>query len=159
MVVLAMLQATQAPQFIMPTTTEIIMGLGTLFSMGLNYRFAASVAGMKLEIKAESDRLRDDLLRRLDGLRNEFVPSKFDDERRNSERSRVEKLESEIEKNRDRIHEMSNQLQTLMLGPLNQIQTQLTDKARRMATYEAERRALDDQLRDIEERISDLEHK
>lgn len=152
---LAMLQAA----FVPPTTTEILMGLGTLFSMGLNYRFAASVAGMKLEIKAESDRLRDDLLRRLDGLRSEFVPGKLDDERRSSDRTRLEKMESEIGKNRDRVHEMSNQMQTLMLGPLNQIQVALTDKARRMATYEERARNVDEQIRDIEERLSDLEHR
>lgn len=142
------------------TPWEIITGVGLLISTVLNSRFLASNSQIKLDVKSENEKLRNDITDKLtkleDRLQSRFVPGDLANEQRSALLLRVEKLENELNKNRDRIHEMANQLQTLMLGPVTQLQTALTDKARRMAVYEERSRSVDDRLRDIDEELEEL---
>jgi hypothetical protein len=141
---------------------EILMALGTTFSMALNWRFAANMANIKLDVKNETDALRRELIGKIDVLSEKFVPGTIDAERRTSITSQVVKLETEINRNRERIHDQSNMMQKLMLdmsASNENMHNSLRDKAKRLTALEERERVAAEHMRDIDESIEQLERR
>lgn len=140
-------------------SSEILLAMATLFSMGLNWRFAASVSAMKLDIKTSADELRRELTQQLDQLRREFVPGALANEQRTYVDRRLETMDVEISKNREGRHELANKFSELILGPLQLVNTALTDKARRMAAFEERLRITEERVRDMRDHMTEWERK
>lgn len=138
------------------TISQLIPWFATLLSVAFNWRMAGVVTGAKLEIKAEGDLLRRELATALEKLESKFVPAQTATIERANLEKRVEKLEDGVNKNRERHHEMANKFTELIMGPIQQINDRLADKARRMSGYEERERMRDEQIRELEDRVRDI---
>lgn len=115
---------------------DIVMAFAAIFSMALNYRFKETMASMKLEIKEENESVRQEIAALVKDLRGEFVPGQVSTVQHAALNSRLAKVEEEIDKNRDRIHETNGDFQKLIMGPLQNMQEALREDARRIADLE-----------------------
>lgn len=106
----------------------------------------------KNEVNSRIEDLRRD-------IEKSYVPAQFDTERRQSILSRIAENESEIKRNRESIHDLRGQFTTLIMGKLDRIETQLTDKVRRMANIESKLDSMDGAIHDFANRVHDLERK
>jgi chromosome segregation ATPase len=149
---------------------QIVLGLVAIGSTALNWRFAAFISSLKLEMANNSSTLRAEISTQLNMLRQEFssgfVPAPLATEQRSSLLHRLEKVETEVERNRGRIHDISGTIMKDIVGEIFQIKTQLTDKARRMAAMEAHRETEEGMLhehankcRELSDRHNDLERR
>lgn len=139
------------------TLGEIVPWIATVLSVAFNWRMAAIVSNAKLEINNEGKLIRQELANAIEKLEVKFVPAQAADLQRTNLERRVEKLEDEITRNRERHHEISGKFTELIMGPIQKINDQLTDKARRMSAYEERERARDAQFRDVEDAIQELQ--
>jgi uncharacterized coiled-coil DUF342 family protein len=171
---LALFQAAPAPLGY-PTVTEILTGVAAIAATILNLRLTATTNKIKLDAKEDADELRKELGgklenlthsfgEKLDKMTERFVPGHLDIERRSEITNKIAELKVEVQKNRDRIHELSNKNQEMLLGPIENLHNSLREKAKKITALEERERALSDRIqaltddiREIHERLGDIE--
>jgi len=124
----------------------IITGIATTL---ISYR-------VKIEFKSEGDKLREEVTKNLEAIRREFIPGNVAELQRENLVRQVEENRIELNKLRENLHTANNRMQELMLGPIQEIRTQLTDKARRMGGLEEKVAAMAEAVRDTEDVAADL---
>jgi hypothetical protein len=101
------------------------------------------------------------IMSKMDEMRKEvmssFVPSSLAQEQRSSLERRVSENTTEIGKNRDTGHTLSNKFTEYLLGPHQKVTEMLTDKARRMSAFEERLRNMETDVRQTEKRLESLE--
>jgi chromosome segregation ATPase len=106
----------------------------------------------KNEVNEKIEELRRD-------IEKSYVPTQYDTERRQTLLQRIADMESEIKRNRESIHDLRGQFTQLIMGKLDRIEQQLTDKVRRMANIESKLDSVDSLLHDFANRVHNLEKK
>lgn len=129
---------------------DIAVGFLAICSLALNWRFASATSSLKLEFSKQLDTFKKE-------LQVEFVPAGLAAIGERTTAQRIAALEVEVGKNRDRIHELSNHFQALIMGKLDRIEQQLVDKVRRMTNIETRLESMDSTLHDWSARILDME--
>jgi hypothetical protein len=128
----------------------------------------AEAQQIRQETKSDADVIRKDFLLELKALRAEFVPSQLSSVQQNAILQQVENVRRELEDFKESVlkrvdsnsvnnHVLSGKMTELLLGPVQHINTALTDKARRMAGFEERERAVSEELREIVDRLEELE--
>jgi chromosome segregation ATPase len=106
-------------------------------------------------------RNKNDMNERIEKLRREieksYVPTTFDTERRQTILSRITENENEIKRNRESLHDLRGQFTQLIMGKLDRIESQLTDKVRHIANIENKLDSMDQLMHDFANRIQNIE--
>lgn len=158
----------QQPHVGWPTVTEMVLAAAGLGSTILNWRLSNVTTTMELRMTQENQIMRREIgermeqlssqfATRIDQITERFVPGSIDLERRSALANQVAELKGEVQKNRDRIHEATNTVQKLMLGPVENIHNSLRDKGKKITALEERQRVICDEIKELSEQIEDLE--
>jgi hypothetical protein len=112
----------QAPVTISSDT--IFMAIVTLGSVALNWRFASTISGLKLDFAEQLNKLRQD-------FGKEYLPVQVDTMRHQTIAERFGSIESEVAKNRESVHELRSQFTALVMGKLDRIEQKITELERK----------------------------
>jgi chromosome segregation ATPase len=155
-----------------PSQFQAFLSYGLAAAAGIatyvNLKLKSDVQTLKTDVEKANSALESRITDKLDRFRQEFassfVPERLASEQRSSLVERLKRMDEEIAGNRTRTHELANDILKNIVPEIFKINNQLTDKARRMATYDERFLAFDrlenehnDRIRDLEERLRSLE--
>jgi predicted nucleic acid-binding Zn-ribbon protein len=99
---------------------SIFMAIVTLGSVALNWRFASTISGLKLEFREQLDKLRVE-------FGKEYLPVQLDTMRHQTIAERIASIESEVAKSRESVHELRSQFTALVMGKLDRIEQKINE--------------------------------
>lgn len=138
----------------------LLMAVCTWVATWVNLKIKGDVQSVKSEVDKANFALQQQINVKLDEFRRDiatgFLPQTLAQEQRNSMNQNLIDVRREVETNRGRIHEISGQIMAQVTGEIFRINSQLTDKARRMATMEARFDAMHSNYLSLERQLEEL---
>lgn len=154
-------EAHMNPQFDGSFVLSLIMAIAASIATYVNLRLKSDVQQLKAEFEKSNYALESRISGKLDEFRREFssgfVPNLVEVERRNATTQALTRIESEVAQNRTRIHDISNQVMSTITSKIFEMFTQITDKARRLASVEARLDALERSFQSLEREHHELD--
>jgi len=160
-------QAVNAAPLGSLSITELLTGLAAIAATILNLRLNATTNRLKYESTKELEGLRGEIVgkmeiltnsftEKIDKISDKFVPGHLDIERRSQLGKQLEDLRTEVNRNRERIHDHGNTITQAIFGPIENIQNTLRDATHRVTVLEERERTLCDKVRTMHDDIREL---